>query len=374
MVSVTARRGRGHEAELPIEQLRRAGERLPGRDDSLLDRLFALECVTRGGSPARLAATVLASARRDAERYLRDDWEADVPHLAVLGQALAAVDAADEDAPRQWEESLADGVDEVVGRQTRFGLTSDPILLAAVVRGLAVTGGTLPVKVLDAANEYLGDRPTPAGAAEVAEALSRHRGGLEIARTGARAAYEAPADEAAVVARYWLAERWRSLHGEELPVGAKALARVRTQILAAPTPNGSRLAAMLAEVAARSINSLIVMSAESLGRIRAGLRTRTFAEMYLWRVIAIGVACYLTLANLETIIGNVWKWLGAEKPPSTDIVRAFAGAVVYVAATLIVLAIDAAYRRSGRTVPPAISKLEWIIGGVAGFIAAAIYS
>lgn len=104
------------------------------------------------------------------------------------------------------------------------------------------------------------------------------------------------------------------------------------------------------------------------------MRLRVFAEMYLWRAIVVGVACALVIMKLGTITAHVWEWVHAKKPPSAGVLRAIAGIVVYVAATCIVLAIDAAYRRSGRTVPPALAKLEWIIGGVAGAVAGALYS
>ena len=369
-----ARRIRGHETELPLEQLRLAAERLPRREDSLLDRLFALECLTRAGRPASPAAATLLSARRAAERYVSESWEVDVPHLAVLAQAMSTIDAADEDAPREWAQLLDDGLLEVVGRRARFGLTSDPLLLAAVVRGLAVAELHVPPQVVDAAREYIGGKPTAAGAAELADAFARHRKGVEVASTAAVATFAATPEPAAVIAQYWLAERWRELHGDQVPVSTEAVAATRTQILAVSTPDDPRLAAMLAEIAARSINSLVVMPADTLARLRVGVRMRVFAEMYLWRALAIGVAGALAIINLGTITAHVWKWVGAKKPPSASVLRAIAGIVVYVAATLIVLAIDAAYRRSGRTVPPALAKLEWIIGGVAGAVAGALYS
>lgn len=164
------------------------------------------------------------------------------------------------------------------------------------------------------------------------------------------------------------------MRGERVPVAEDALAAVRAQILAAPTPDDARVGAMLAEVAAHSIDSLVVMPSETLARMRAGVRMRVFAEMYFWRIIAIGVAGAFALAYLDTIAAHVWKWVGAKRAPSASALRAIAGIAVYVAATLVVLAIDAAYRRSGRTVPPAFAKLEWIIGGVAGAIAGALYS
>jgi len=249
--------------------------------------LFALERLLRAGREARAAAQELVPARRDAEWQVEQDWEPDVPHLAVLGQAISVLVAAGEDPPTEWVRRLAATAAELAVRRRRFSLASSPGLLAPVLRGMAVAGLTPPSAILEHVRSYLAASPDPVVAAELGEALCRHRANSALSKQAMVATFGTTKEGVVVaVARWWLVERWRALCAEPPPVKASDIEEARTQALSLPVSAGSA-AAMLAEVTGRNLGRLVIVSLTALGEIREGLRHRTIVENLVWRALFV---------------------------------------------------------------------------------------
>jgi hypothetical protein len=318
----------------------------------LLDRLFALECLARAGRDALQEREQLTPALRSAEAYIDDHWEADVPHAAVLGQAIAAMDALDRQAPREWLELLEQTAQELLGRQSRFGLASDPRLLASVVRGLAAASADLPAPLLRACRAYLEESPTAEGAAEVADALLRHRAGLELASKAVETAFSSrhAYDGGAAVARWWIADRWRKLTGDDAPAATDAVDAARTQALVGTPPADPRPAAMLAEVAARSIGDLVLLPAATLEELSARRSAGAIREVQLWRAAAVAGATALLFAYRNDVFAKV----GIQ--PSDTTVKAAGAILCFLAAFSVAHLLVAAYKVGGRRVPPTLER------------------
>jgi hypothetical protein len=364
-------RDRGAEAlDAPLTAFRTAATRLPERDSSPLDRMFALECLARAGRDARAVRERLLPARRAAEEFIDEQWEPDVPHVAVLGQAIAALHALDDDPPRSWPPLLEQTLVELSERQARLGIASDPLLLAGVIRGLAAADLPLRTPLLDAARSYFEQRPTAAGAAELAEALVRHPSGRELARHAAEIVFSErhAADPGAAIARWWLADRWADIVGEEV-AGNETTAAARAQAVAGPVPDSSRLAAMLAEVAGRGVESLVLFPAAKLELIRAAARGRALIENYAWRTLLVLVLATLAVFYIRDIVG----WFGVEKPKE-NLLTAATVTIVTIAAAAVVFAVKAAFRRTERKVPAIFDEAQWVVPVVAALIALFIRS
>ena len=309
MVSLIGRRDDvAHRLEAPVVAFRAAVAALPTRDDAVVDRLFALECLARAGRDARTERNQLLSARRTAEDFIEEGWEPDVPHANVLGQALSTIAALDDDPPANWPELLDDTVNELAARQTRHGVTTTPLVLAAVIRGLTTSGRAVPNWLLDGARAYFEAGPTAAASAELAEALSRHRSGAQLAEHATEIVFSDRHgnDPGASVARWWLAER---LNGAA-SVGAEKVAAARAQAITAPAPDDARLAAMLAEVTGRAVETLVLLRASELELLRARSRGRALVENYAWRAAAAMAPLVVAIVYLPTILG----WFGNGDP------------------------------------------------------------
>ena len=350
---------------------RAAAESLPAPDDPLLDRLFALECLLRGGREARTAAHNLLAARRDAQWYLDQDWEPDVPHLAALGQAISAIDAAGEDPPAAWPPRLAETAAELAVRPARFGLGSSPALLAYVLRGLGAAGLAPPPPLLDAASAYLAAAPDPVVTAQLAEALARHRTTGDLARQALLVTFTSLAPtHASAAARWWLAERWQALRGEPAPVGSNDIEDARTQALCSPPTSDPPIPAMLAEVAAQSISRLVIIPAATLGRVREAAGVRTIIENLAWRVLFLVASAVAVLAKLPVVLN--WLLPGPGVPPK-EALQAAAGLVtVTVGATAAVL-LRLTYRKLGRQEPPYLELLTGAIAAIGALLAVVLY-
>jgi hypothetical protein len=347
----------GGELDAPLAAYRAAVTRLPERDDSLLDRLFALECLARGGRDARAERVRLLPARRAAEAYIDEQWEADVPHAAVLGQAIAALDALDDDPPPEWPQLLEQTLGELERRQARLGIASDPLLLAGVIRGLAASSLPLPTRLLDAARDYFEQRPNAIGAAELADGLVRHRNGRALARHAADIVFSErhSSDDGVAIARWWLADRWLDVLGE--PVADEdAVAAARAQAVVTTAPTNPRVAAMLAEVTGRGVELLVLLPSTTLEVMRASARGRSLVENYLWRTLVIVGAVTAAVIYLRDILG----WVGVEQP-NEALLTAVTVTLVTLASAAVVVATKSAYRRTGRTVPAVLEEVDWVV-------------
>lgn len=348
----------------PIRAYREAIARLPARDEPLIDRLFALECLARAGRDARAERERLAPARRAAESVVDDEWEADVPHAALLGQAMAAIAALDDDPPSSWAHLLEQTLNDLAQRQTRLGIASDPILLAGVIRGLATAEIAVPNRLLDAARGYFEQGPSALGAAELAEALVQHRNGEELARYAAEIVFSErhASSKGSAIARWWLADRWRSVTVEDVAAD-DVVAAARAQALMSG-PSDVRTAAMLAEVTGRSVETLVVMPAAELERLRAQSRGRALIENYAWRTVLFVGAGAVILWQLRRLLG----WAGVDKP-TAKVIDGITVAVVTLVAASIVIALKAGLRRVGRPAPGILEEADWVFPIIAGLIA-----
>jgi hypothetical protein len=374
MVPLTReRRLRVHaqDSDVSFTIFRSAAESLPAPDDPLLDRLFALECLLRGGREGRTAAQNLLAVRREAEWHLDQEWEPDVPHLAALGQAISTINAAAEDPPAAWPPRLAHTAAELATRPARFGVASSPALLACVLRGLGAADLAPPPAMLDAASAYLANAPNPVVTAQLAEALARHRTASDLARHALLVTFTSPAPtHAGAVARWWLAERWQTLRGEPVPVAQDDVEDARTQALCSPPTSDPPIPAMLAEVAARSIGRLVIVPAAALGRAQETAGVRTIIENLVWRVLLVVGIAAAVLANLPVVLG--WLLPGPEVPPK-EALQAAAGLItVTVGATTAVL-LRLTYRRLGRQEPPYLELLTGAVAAVGTLLAVVLY-
>lgn len=325
------RRGAGRELETPLVAFRAAVAALPTPEDAVVDRLFALECLARAGRDARAERNQLLSARRSAEDFIEEGWEGDVPHANVLGQALSTINALDDDPPSSWPGLLDETLSALEARQTRHGITTTPLVLASVIRGLTSSGHPVPNWLLDGARAYFEAGPSAAPSAELAEALGRHRSGATLAQHASEIVFsDRHGNDAGVsIARWWLAERTKE---SVAPVGSEKVAAARAQAITTPAPHDPRLAAMLAEVTGRAVESLVLLSASELELLRARSRGRALVENYAWRALAVMTPLILAIVYLPHVLG----WFGNHNPSSRTlsglafILTALTGLVVTV--------------------------------------------
>jgi hypothetical protein len=323
----------GRELDAPLEAYRKAAEALPGRDAPLVDRLFALECLGRAGREALSTKNQLLPARRTAENYIYGEWESDVPHANVLGQTLATIDALDDDPPSSWPDLLEETLQELEPRQARHGITTTPLVLVSVIRGLSTIHRPVPRWLLDAARSYFERGPTAVIAAELAEALHRHRDteAAALAKQAAEVVFsERHANEpGAAIARWWLAERW---DGNDGPVASPdAIASARIQAVMSPMPTDPRLAAMLAEVSGRSAESLVLMPKTELELFRDRAKGHSVIENYGWRSLFLATPLVLAFVFLTTVL----RWLG-NADPSAKTLAGLASVLTLVASLVVV--------------------------------------
>ncbi len=357
--------------DVSLTTFRAAAEALPTPDDPLLDRLFALECLHRGGREARTAAHSLLDATRDAAWYLDQEWEPDVPHLAVLGQAISTLNAASEDPPAAWLPRLAETATKLATRPARFGLASNPTLLACVLRGLSAADLPPPSPLLDAASAYLNTGPDPVVAAQLAEALARRRTGSDLARQALLATFARPESTHPVaVARWWLAERWHALRGEPAPVSDNDLEDARTQALCSPPTTDPPIPAMVAEVTARAINSLVIVPLATLARTRESAGIRTIIENLVWRILFVVAAAATLLIKLPAVLG--WLLPGSGAPPR-EALQAAAGLITATVGATAAVLLRLTHKRLGRQEPPYLELLTGAVAAVGTLLAVVLY-
>lgn len=289
---------------------------LPGDGAPLLDRLFASECAHRGGVPAQAVAVKLAPAIREAQWRTGEGWEADVPHAAELGQAITTSAAMGSDPPQEWIERLTTTVTELIGRRTKLRLDSDPVLLAAVVRGYGAAQQALPAGVIESAEALLARRPAPSEAAEVAEALSRHDDQQDLSRDFAAAAFaaSAPHDAICAAARWWLAERWLQIRGRSLAVDPELVRQARLVVLSTAFHGDLRARAMALEAAGRNADRLVIDTVEELAAAGVSYSKRRTTELYFWRASASVAATLIAIANVGALVAWIDWVTGVAKP------------------------------------------------------------
>jgi hypothetical protein len=300
MVSLAVERKRRAEtptAEGLLTVFRAVVRNLPTPDDSLLDRLFALECMVRAGRKAMAVSQGLLAVRREAELYIEQDWEPDVPHVAVLGQALSVIDAFGEDPPGEWGPRIATTVDQLSQRNSRFGLTSSGPPIAAVIRGLVVVNLPIPSKILDAIEAYLEASSDPVSIADLAEALARHRSTRQLAKRAAAAVFVPTKQASGAIAQWWLAERWELSLKEPIAAKASDVEDARLVALSSANPEEAPLAAMLAEVIGRGMATLVVIDSNTLVRVRERSRLWSVVENYSWRVSFLALLAAVATAK-----------------------------------------------------------------------------
>jgi hypothetical protein len=331
------------ELEAPLAAFKAAVAALPTREDALVDRLFALECLAKAGRDARQERDRLLPARRATEDYLDESWEPDVPHANVLAQALSTITALDDDPPPSWVSMLDETLGALAKRQARHGVTTTPLVLASVIRGLTASGLGVPSWLLDAVHAYFEAGPTAAATAELAEALSRHRSGVTLAQQATEIVFSDrhASDPGAAVARWWLADRLKGTI--EQTAGQEKIATARAQAIVSPPPSDPRLAAMLAEVAGRATESLILLPESELELLRARSKGGALIENYTWRTIFACAPIVLALVYLKPVLG----WLG-NSHPSAKTLTGLATLLTLALSCIVVTAIWTTLKRLDR--------------------------
>lgn len=296
--------------DAPLTAFREAVAALPGRDAALVDRLFTLECLTRAGRDARTERDRFLPSRRKAEDFIEESWEPDVPHANVLGQALSTIESLDDDPPSTWPRLLTETLESLERRQTKHGITTTPVVLASVIRGLASSGLSVPSWLGDAVKSYFENSPRAQEAAELAEALSRHKGSASVTQQAVELVFNErhSSDPGAAIARWWISERLKGI--VEATVSREKIATARAQALISETPSDPRLAAMLAEVAGRSVEDLVLLPSSELERLRDESRRQALVENLIWRGAFFFIPLLLAIIYLPSILG----WLGNDNP------------------------------------------------------------
>lgn len=346
---------------------------LPGTGSPLLDRLFALECAVRGGAATAGAAAILRRSLSEVDHAAGLGWEPDVPHAAIIGQAVAVAAADGRDVPDQWHVRLDAAVDRLTRRETRLGIASDVRLLSSVVRGLAASGRSVPGPLAAVCDELLESNLTLPEIAELTEALSRHPA---LRRSAADAARRAFANDLARSpggqARWWLAERWQQLHHQQPPVATELIDAARRFTMATPAPTDPRVAAMTAEVLGRTADGMVIAPAAEVAERYDRTSRRVVLELYAWRVLAIWVICGLLAMNAAKVLGFVSQTLGTT-PPVPEVHRAWIGALAAIAWGAVTLAVRAWYRRTERPLPGWAEIVGAPMVAVAGVAAYLLY-
>lgn len=219
------------------------------------------------------------------------------------------------DPSQEWIEKLTTTVRELTGRRTKLRLDSDPVLLAAVVRGYGTAQQALPAGVIESAEALLARRPAPSEAAEVAEALARHEDHQELSKDFAAAfAASAPLDAICAAARWWLAERWLQIRGRSLAVDPELVRQARLVVLSTVVHGDIRARAMALEAAGRNADRLVVDTVEELAAAGASSSKRRTTELYLWRASASVAATLFAMANVGPLVAWIDRVTGVAKP------------------------------------------------------------
>lgn len=350
--------------------VQRAQERLPELDASLVDRLFVLECAARGGRAVLPTVERYRPALREAEWWLDDSWEADVPHAAVVGQALSAAKALDIDPPSNWPDLLGEALTALEARaKARLSIGGDPSLLAAVLRGLDAAEMRAPDWLLTEAAAVLEERRSSEATAELADALARHRSGQPLVANAVAAAFRADgwtgAD--APYARWWLASRRKEVDHH---LSARTIDDARLQALAAADPINGRAAAMVLEAAARASGELIITSAANLSAERTRADRRLRATLAAYRGAFLSLMWLAGIVFVHRVAHAVASVVGAstEHPYRQTAVGVLIALLVFTVAE----SFGAVAEAYGRKQPRWATAAEFAGAAAAGIIGAAV--
>lgn len=356
---------RGEAVVLAVVQ--RAQERLPGPDAPLLDRLFALECAARGGRAVAPTVERYRDALREAEWWLDDNWQPDVPHAAVVGQALSATHALDRDPPSAWPGLLVDALAVLEARRgARFGLGGDPSLLAAVLRGLDAAQITPPEWLLTNAAAVLEEWRSAEATAELAEALARHRNGRPLVANAVAAAFKSDQwnDPDAPYAGWWLASRREDIEGHLV---SQAVQDARLQALTTADPADGKAAVMMMEAAARAVGDLVIVTSTSRNAELSREDRRVRVSQALYRCLVFAGVLVLGLIELRGLGADVADVTGVSNEHS---VRQVLAGVLTVGLGLCVSGTAKAVARSyGKRPPESARYIEVVTTTAAGIIA-----
>jgi hypothetical protein len=343
-------------------------QRLPDRDAPLVDRLFALECAARGGAAVAPAVERYHAALREAQWYLDDTWEPDVPHAAVVGQALSATAALGQTPPSTWTGQLQEAVDGLERRTARLGIGGDPSLLAAVLRGLDAADLRAPDWLIQAASGVLEASASVEGTAELAEALSRHPGGGPLVATTVSAAFNGRGLEGpdAAYARWWLASRRQEA---DQYLSAQAVDDARLQALVAADSTVGKPAAMVMEAAARAAGQLVIASPATLSAARSRDERRVRVSRAVYRALLFIGLCVFGLFALRDIASSVSDVVGADDQSGRKVIAFLLVASVFATLSGTANAVAETY---GKKPPRWVQQLEGIGIGAAGLIAALV--
>lgn len=350
--------------------VQRAQERLPDRNAPLSDRLFALECAARGGRTVAPAIERYRPALREADWWLDETWEPDVPHIAVVAQALSAAHALDQDAPSNWSELLGEALNVLHRRGgARFGLGGDPSLLAAVLRGLDAAQMPAPEWLVTAAANVLGENRSAEATAELADALARHRSGQPLVANAVTAAFRTDAwtDADAPYARWWLASRRKEVDHQ---LSTRVIDDARLQALAIADPLDGKAAAMVLEAAARASGDLIITSAATLSAQRSRDDRRVRAKLAAYRGAFLSLTWAIGLFFAEGLAHTIATVVAKQQEQACR--QAVVGVLVALLFYTIAETIGAIADAYGRQQPKWAKAIE--IGGTAaaGIIGAAV--
>jgi len=350
--------------------VQRAQERLPDQDAPLPDRLFALECAARGGRAVAPAIERYRSALREAEWWLDETWEPDVPHAAVVAQALSAANSLDQDPPSNWADLLAEAVEALERRgRARFGLGGDPALLAAVLRGLDAAQLPAPEWLLTAAAKVLSEHRSAEATAELADALARHRFGSPLVANAVTAAFRTDAwtDADAPYARWWLASRRKEVDHE---LSTRVIDDARLQALATANPLDGKAAAMVLEAAARASGDLIIASAAALSFQRSREERRTRAKLAGYRGAFLSLLWVVGLFRVSALAHAAARGLHANHEHAYR--QTVAGILVALLFYTIAETIGAVASAYGHRQPKWAKAIEIAGTAAAGIIGAAV--
>lgn len=363
---------RGRELETPFAVYRIASAALPGQSDSLLDRLFALECLAVAGPDAAAKRRELVPALRTAESWI-EEWESEAVHISVLGQLLSTLVALDQ-APRgEWAALLEESLKDALKRDSRWGIATTHATLASVHRGLSAIGATPSSELLKATEDLIDQGGRVQGLAELAESLRLHSVARPLAERASRAVFDDGRAEqpGAGISRWWLNERWRLMHGEDAPgsTGAEIEAARTQALITTPPSDEPRLASMLAEVTARAVDGLVLISSDELELLRASDRRSSLMENLAWRNLVALAALVALGIGLPSILDR----FGLN--PTTNALK-FAFAVpAWMFGVFAMHSVKRAYRLADRQPPEWLSDhLGNVLPIVVAVIAALLYS
>jgi hypothetical protein len=354
-----------------LSVIQTAATRLPGREDSHLDRLFALECLARAGDAGGVYVERLRESQRQAEWWIQETWDADAPHAAALAQALATRQALSQELPAGWHEQLLDALTAIGKRRgVRFSPTSDARLVAAFLRGLAAVGLTAPKWLLKSATDAVEARSGAVGQAELADALARHPSSTDLARAAFSATFNGAGigDEDAPYARWWLATR-SAPNVRLAAVSPEALAAARLQALATAAPGDGHVAAMLLEAAGANASDLVIDTREALARVRSKRERATLLRLAAFQAAFFIGVLTLLLIRLHPVSHRTARVLHVHDVETVR--RAIAGLVVFAIGFTISRFIAGVSIAFNRKPPRWLQSFETAVSVLAGVVAAA---